>query len=170
MFQALGETSRKYEENVRLDQGVRPPRQEYASPSAASQHRAAPGTAPQPSAFVPPQPHEVPPQPSTSGWVPSGPQPPRSRGSQSSSESEDSETESEFAARKSSSSRLTDLIYEVCPHSRPLLDDARPPRCEFEGWFGQPEVSVSRPCFRLYPQVGEVESEVTAKASLSPLF
>ena len=64
MFQALGETSRKYDENVRLDQGVRPPRQEYASPSAASQPRAAPGAAPQPSAFVPPQ-------PSTSGWVPS---------------------------------------------------------------------------------------------------
>ena len=170
MFQALGETSRKYDENVRLDQGVRPPRQEYATPSAASQHRAAPGAAPQPSAFVPPQPSafvppEVPPQPSTSGWVPSGPQPSRSRGSRSSSESEYSETESEFAARESSSSRLTDLIYEVCPHSRPLLDDARPPRCEFEGWFGQPEVSASRPRFRLYPRVGEVESEVTAKAS-----
>ena len=166
MFQALGETSRKYEENVRLDQGVRPPRQEYATPSAASQHRAAPGAAPQPSAFMPPQPSAfVPPQPSTSEWVPSGPQPPRSRVSRSSSESEYSETESDFAARESSSSRLTDLIYEVCPHSRPLLDDARPPRCEFEGWFGQPEVSASRPRFRLYPRVGEVESEVTAKAS-----
>ena len=175
-FQALGETSRKFAENVRLDQGVRPPRQEFATPSAASQHRAALGAAPQPSAFVPPQPsafvppqppprHEVPPQPSTSGWVPSGPQPPRSRGTRSSSESEYSETESEFAARESSSSRLTDLIYDVCPHSRPLLDVARPPRCEFEGWFGQPEVPASRPRFRLYPRVGEVESEVTAKAS-----
>ena len=165
-FQALGETSRKFAENVRLDQGVRPPRQEFATPSAASQHRAAPGAAPQPSAFVPPQPsafvppprHEVPPQPSTSRWVPSGPQPPRSRGSRSSSESE-------FAAHESSSSRLTDLIYDVCPHSRPLLDVARPPRCEFEGCFGHPEVRASRPRFRLYPQVGEVESEVTAKAS-----
>ena len=117
---------------------------------------------------MPPQPpprHEVPPQPSTSGWVPSGPQLPRSHGSRSSSESEDSETESEYAARKSSSSRLAELIYEVCPHSCPLLDDTRPPRCEFEGWFGQPEVSASRPRFRLYPRVGEVESEVTAKAS-----
>ena len=168
MFQALGETSRKYDENVRLDQCVRPPCQEYASPSAASQPRAAPGAAPQPSAFVPPQPplhHEVPPQPSTSGWVPSGPQPLRSRGSRSSFESEDSETEFEYAARESSSSRLAELIYEVCPHSRPLLDDPRPPRCEFEGWFGQPEVSASRPRFRLYPRVGEVESEVMAKAS-----
>ena len=45
------------------------------------------------------------------------------------------------------------------------MDDALPPRCEFEGWFGQPEVSASRPRFRLYPRVGEVESEVTAKAS-----
>ena len=127
------------------------------------------GAAPQPSAtFVPPQPpprHEVPPQPSTSGWVPSGPQPPRSRGSRSSSESEDSETESEYAARESSSSRLAELIYDVCPYSRPLLDVLRPPRCEFEGWFGQPEVSASQPRFRLYPWVGEVESEVTAKAS-----
>ena len=151
MFQALGETSRKFAENVRLDQGVRPPRQEFATPSAASQHRTAPGADPQPSAFVPPQPpprHEVPPQPSTSGWVPSDPLPPRSRGSRSSSESE-------FAARESSSSHLTDLIYEVCPHSRPLLDDARPPHCEFEGWFGQPEVPASRPRFRLYPRVGE---------------
>ena len=87
MFQALGETSWKYDKNVRLDQGVRPPQQEYSSPSAASQPRAAPGAAPQP------------PQPSTAGWVPSGPQPPRSRGSRSSSESEDSETESEYAAR-----------------------------------------------------------------------
>ena len=167
-FQALGGTSRKFAENVRLDKGVMPPRQEFASPSAASQHRAAPGAAPQPSTFVPPQPpphFEVPPQPSTSGWVPSGPQPPRSRGSRSSSESECSETESKFAVRESSSSRLTDLIYDVCPHSRPLLDVDRPPRCEFEGWFGQPEVPASRPRFRLYPRVGEVESEVTAKAS-----
>ena len=120
MFQALGETSRKNDVNVRLDQGGRTPRQEYASPSAASQPRAAPGAAPQPSAtFVPPQPpvhHEVPPQPSTSGWVPSGPQPPRSRGSWSSSKSEDSETESEYAARESSSPRLAELIYDVCPH------------------------------------------------------
>ena len=36
MFQALGETSRKYAENVRLDQGVRPPHQDFATPSAAS--------------------------------------------------------------------------------------------------------------------------------------
>ena len=109
---------------------------------------------------MPPQPplhFEVPPQPSTSGWFPSGPQPLRSHASRPSSESE-------FAARESSSARLTDLIYEVCPHSRQLLDVDRPPRCEFEGWFGQPGVPAFRPCFRLYPRVGEVESEVTAKA------
>ena len=104
MFQALGETIQKAEANVRLDQGGRTPRQEHASPYAASQPRVAPGAAPQPSAaFVPPPRTEVPPQPSTSGWVPSGPHPPLSRGSRSSYESETSETESEYAARESSS-------------------------------------------------------------------
>ena len=63
-FQALGGTSRKFAENVRLDKGVRPPRHEFATPSAASQHRAGPGADPQPSAFVPPPRFEVPPQPS----------------------------------------------------------------------------------------------------------
>ena len=116
---------------------------------------------------MPPQPpprFEVAPQPSTSGWVPSGPPSPRSRGSRSSSESEASETESEFAARDSTSARLADLIYDACPNSRQLLDDSRPPRCEFEGWFGQQEYSAPRPRFRLYPRVGEVESEVAARA------
>ena len=75
MFQALGETSRKSDENVRVDQGGRPPHREYVSPFAASQPHAAPGPTLQPSADF------VPPQPSTSGWVPSGPPPPRSRGS-----------------------------------------------------------------------------------------
>ena len=170
MFQALGATSRTSDVNARVVQGGRTPRQECVSPSAASQPPAAPGPAPQPSAtFVPPQPpprFEVPPQPSTSGWVLSGPPPPppRSRGSRSSSESEASETESEFAARDATSARLADLIYEACPNSCPLLDDSRPPRCEFEGWFGQREYSASRPRFRLYPRVGEVESEVAARA------
>ena len=148
--------------NARLGQGVRAPRQEYVSPSAAPQPHAAPGPAPQLSAtFVPPQPpprYEVPPQPSTSGWAPSGPPPPpRSRGSRLSSGSEASETESEFAARDTTSARLTDLIYEPCRNSRP-------PCCGFEGWFGQPEYSASQPRFRLYPRVGEVESEVAARA------
>ena len=52
----------------------------------------------------------------------------------------------------------------LCPNSHPLLDGARPPRCEFEGWFGQPESHSSRPRFRLYPRVGEVELEVAARA------
>ena len=72
--------------------------------------------------------------------------------------------ESVSAASDSSFARLADLIYDVCPNSRPLLDDSRPPRCEFEGLFGQPEASSARPHFRLYPRVAEVESEVTAKA------
>ena len=167
MFQALGEACRRTGENASLGQGARTPRQEYADPSAASQPHAAPGSAPQPSAsLVPPPPPrtEVPPQPSTSGWVPSGPPPPRSRGSRSSSESEASDAESDYAARHSAFARLANLIYEVCPNPRPLLDDSRPPRSELEGWFGQSEASGARPRFRLYPRVAEVESEVTAKA------
>ena len=125
MFQALGATSRTSAANARLDNGVRAPRQECFDPSAA------PEPAPQPSAtFVPPQlpPRSgvPPPQPSMSGWVPSGPPPPRSRGSRSSSESEASETESDVSARDDTSARLADLIYEACPHSRPLGDSCRP--------------------------------------------
>ena len=135
MFQAMGESCRKTGEDDSLGQGTRPPRKEYADPSAASQPREVPHSDPQPSAsFVPP-----PPQPSTSGWVPSGPPPPQSHGSRSSSESEASVTESVSVARDSAFARLADLIYDVCPNSRPLLDDSRPPQCEFEGWFGQPE-------------------------------
>ena len=74
-FQALGVDSRTSVGNAQLGQGVRAPRQEFVGPSAAPQHHAAPGPAPQPSAsFVPPQPPprfgDPPPQPSTSGWVP----------------------------------------------------------------------------------------------------
>ena len=161
-FQAMGEPSRK---SFSYDQD-RPPSQEFPFHSAASQPRAAPRAEPQPSAFVPPPPPraEVPPQPSSSGWVPSGPPPPRLRGSRSSSESEASESESVAVSRDSALTRLAELLYEVCPHSRPLLDASRPPQCEFEGWFGQPEASPARPHFRLYPRVAEVESEATAKA------
>ena len=163
MFQAMGESCRKTGESHSLGQDTRPPRKEYAYPSAASQPREAPHSDPQPSAFVPPR-AEVPPQPSTSGWVPSGPPPPHSRGSWSSSVSEASDSESVCVARDSAFARLADLIYDVCLNSRLLLDDSRPPQCEFEGWFGQPEASPARPHFRLYPHVAEVESEVTAKA------
>ena len=170
-FQALGVDSRTSVGNAQLGQGVRAPRQEFVSPSAALQHHAALGPAPQPSAsFVPPQPPPrygvPPPQPSTSGWVPSGPPPPRSRGSRSESESEASESEREFSARDSALARLADLIYEACPDSRPLSDDARQPRCGFKSWFGQPESFASRPHFRLYPRVGAVESEVAARAEV----
>ena len=72
--------------------------------------------------------------------------------------------ESDSSARDWAFVRLADLIYDECSNSRPLLDDSRPPRCEFEGWFGQPEASAARPLFRLYPRVAEVESEVKAKA------
>ena len=141
MFQAMGEASQKTGENVSKDQDVRPPRKEFAYPSAASQPREAPHSDPQPSVFMPPPPPraEVPPQPSTSGWVPSGPPPPRSCGSRSSSESEASDSESVSGSHDSAFARLAELIYEVCPNSRPLLDESRPPQCDFEGWFGQPE-------------------------------
>ena len=149
-----------------LGQGSRTPRPEYAGPFAASQPQAAPSSA-RSASFVPPPPQrsEVPPQPPTSGWFPSGHPPPHSRGSRSSSESEASDAESESSARDSAFARLADLIYDACPNSRLLLDDSRPPRCEFEGWFGQPESSAARPLFRLYPRVAEVESEVKAKAA-----
>ena len=149
--------------NDSLGQGARTPRQEYAGPSAASQPQAAPSSA-HSASFVPPR-SEVPPQPSTSGWVPSGPTPPHSRGSRSSSESEASDAESDSSARDSALAWLADLIYNACPNFSPLLNDSRPPRCEFEGWFGQPEASAARPLFRLYPRVAEVESEVKAKAA-----
>ena len=70
----------------------------------------------------PPPAFEAPPQPSTSGWVPTGPPPPRSRHDSSASDSEASEGESVTSARDSASARLADLIYEVCPDSRPLFD------------------------------------------------
>ena len=91
---------------------------------------AAPGPAPRPSAASanrpPPPGFEVPPsQPSTSGWVPSGPPPSRSApDSRTSSELEDSDTESVLSWRDSASSRLANLIFEVCPESRPLADAA----------------------------------------------
>ena len=73
--------------------------------------------------------------------------------------------ESEVSARDSASARLAELIYNVCPASRPVSDDARQPRCDFEGWFSQPESVASRHLFRLYPWVQEVESEVEARAA-----
>ena len=106
---------------------------------------------------------EAPPQPSTSGWVPPGPPPPRSRHDSSGSDSGASGSESVTAARDSASARLTDLIYRVCPASRPLFDP-KAPLCEFEGWFGQPEASTSSQRFRLYPRVAEVQEEVAARS------
>ena len=106
---------------------------------------------------------EVPPQPSTSGWVPPGPPPPRSRRDSSASELEASEGESVASVRDSASARLADLIYEVCPESRPLFD-ARAPRCGFEAWFGQPEAAASKQRFRMYPRVAEVLEEVDARS------
>ena len=65
--------------------------------------------------------------------------------------------------RDSASARLADLIYEVCPDSRPLFD-ARAPLCGFEAWFGQPEAAASKQRFRMYPRVAEVQEEVAARS------
>ena len=175
MFQALGINGRTSGANSVYvsDQDVRAPRPEQLGPFAAPQPHAAPGTAPPPSdSFVPPQTPprygDPPPQPSTSGWVPSGPPPPRStRDSRSSSESEASEAESDVSTKDSTSARLADLIYEVCPDSCPLQDATRQLRCGFEGWFGQPESSASQPRFRLYPRVEEVAARAEALARCS---
>ena len=157
MFQALGAPRRTPlvpPSNITpLLQDVRAPASEQLG-SAPSLPRSAPVAAPHssaPQAPPHPPPHfEVPPpQPSTSGWVPPGPPPARSRhDSRSSSESEASEADSVVTVRDSTSSRLSDLIYEVCANSRPLVD-ARAPRCGFEAWFGQPEATASRQRFRL---------------------
>ena len=136
-------------EQSRRDRSRSPP---FGARSASSHH--APR---QPPSF------EAPPQPSTSGWVPPGPPPPRSRHDSSGSDSGASGSESVTAPRDSASVRLTELIYKVCPASRPLFDP-KTPRCEFEGWFGQPEASTSSQRFRLYPRVAEVQEEVAARA------
>ena len=128
--------------------------------------RSPPYTAPRASAHQaphPPPPFGVPLQPSTSGWVPPGPPPPRSRHDSSASESEASEGESVTSVRDSASARLADLIYEVCPDSRPLFD-VEALRCGFEAWFGQPEAAASTQRFRMYPRVAEVQEEVAARS------
>ena len=117
-----------------------PPEQSGRAPP-----RSPPYTAPRASAHQAPRPppgFEVPPQPSPSGWVLPGPPPPRSRHDSSASESEASEGENVTSARDSASARLADLIYEVCPDSRPLFD-AKASRYGFEAWFGQPEAAAS---------------------------
>ena len=139
-----------------LEQSSRaPPRSpSYAAPRASA-HQAP----------RPPPPFGAPPQPSTSGWVPPGPPPPRSRRGSSASESEASEGESVTLVRDSASARLADLIYEVCPDSRPLFD-ARAPCCGFEAWFGQPEALASTQRFRMYRRVAEVQEEVAARSEV----
>ena len=174
MFQALGVPSRTTlvppMVNHPLDQDIRAPASEQLGSARAPPPYVAPGAAPPPSASqAPPQPppryEDPPPRHSTSGWVPPGPPPARSRrDSHSSSESEAREAESNVSFRDPASSRLADLIYEVCPDSRPLLDTTRPPLCGFEAWFGKPEATDSKQRFRLYPRIAEVQSEVAARS------
>ena len=153
-----------------FDQDVRAPAPELLGSAQAPPPYSAPGAAPPPSASqAPPHPpprfEDPPPRPSTSGWVPPGPPPARPRrDSRSTSESEASDAESDVSFRDPASSCLADLIYEVCPDSRPLLDTTSAPRCGFEAWFGKPEATASKQRFRLYPRVAEVQSEVAARS------
>ena len=166
MFQGEGAPSRT---PLASQQGFQP-LGAFSAPQQAPYGRAPRSSAPRPAqrASSRQAPHAMPPfgatpQPFTSGWVPPGPPPPRSRHDSSGSESEASESESVSATRDTASARLADLIYEVCPASRPLFD-AKAPRCEFEAWFGQPEASASRQRFRMYPRVAEVLEEVAARS------
>ena len=166
MFQGEGAPSRT---PLAPPQGFQP-LGDFSAPQQAPYGRAPRSSAPRPAqrASSRQAPHAMPPfganpQPSTSGWVPPGPPPPRSRHDSSGSESEASESESVSASCDTASARLADLIYEVCPASRPLFD-AKAQRCEFEAWFGQPEASASRQRFRMYPRVAEVLEEVAARS------
>ena len=167
MFQGMGASSRT---SWVPPSTTSPLPQEDWAPSPEQSGRAPPRSAPftsprdsAPQASRPPLRFEVPPQPSTSGWVPPGPPPPRSRHDSYASESEASDGDSVASFRNSTSARLADLIYEVCPESRPLYD-VRAPRCGFEDWFGQPEAAASRQRFRMYPRVVEVQAEVAARS------
>ena len=163
MFQGEGVPSRTplvppfHDYPLHHDSRAPPPEQ-----SGRALSRSPPFAAPRASTRQTPRPPPAfgaPPQPSTSGWVPPGPPPPRSRHDSS----EASESESVTSARDSASARLADLIYEVCPDSRPLFDP-KAPRCGFEAWFGQPEAAASKQRFRMYPRVAEVQEEVAARS------
>ena len=162
MFQGEGAPSRPplvppyHDYPLHHDSRAPPPEQSGRAPP-----RSPPFAAPRASTHQAPRPppaFEAPPQPSTSGWVPPGPPPPRSR-----HDSEASESESVTSARDSTSARLADLLYEVCPDSRPLFDP-KAPRCGFEAWFGQTEAAASMQRFRMYPRVAEVQEEVAARS------
>ena len=168
MFQGEGAPSRT---PLVPPSGFPPLPHDFRAPQPALSGRAPPSSAPydapRASARQAPRPQPpfgAPPQPSTFGWVPPGPPPPRSRRDSSESESEASESESVSSVRDTASAWLADLIYEVCPDSRPFFD-ARPPRCGFEAWFGQPEAAASRQRFRMYPRVAEVQEEEVAVRS-----
>ena len=167
MFQGEGAPSRTslvppyHDYPLHHDSRASPPEQSGRAPS-----RSPPFAAPHASTCQAPRPppaFEAPPQPSTSGWVPPGPPPPWSRHDSSGSDSEASESESVMSARDFASARLADLIYEVCPDSRPFFDP-KAPRCGFEAWFGQPEAAASKQRFQMYPRVAEVQEEVAARS------
>ena len=126
MFQGKGAPSRT---PLAPPPGFPPLSHDFRAPQPAPSSRALPSSAPHAASRAsarqaphPQPPFGAPPQPSTSGWVPPGPPTPRSRRDSSESELEASESESVSNARDTASARLADLIYEVCPDSRPLFD------------------------------------------------
>ena len=116
MFQAVGVPSGTSVAPSSIGQGARAPASEQLGSASDSQPLSAPvaatpSSAPQAPPPLPPRFEDLPPQPSTSGWVPPGPPPPRNRrDSRSSSESEASEAESDVSCRDSAASRLADLF------------------------------------------------------------
>ena len=113
----------------------------HAAPPPHAPHGSAPFAAPRTSARQAPHvqpPYGSAPQPSTSGWLPPGPPPARSRHESTDSGSEASDLESISAA--------ADCCFW------------------FESWFGQPEPSSSGRHFRMYPRVAEVQEEVAARS------
>ena len=166
MFQGEGAPSRTplgppyHDYPLHHDSKAPPPEQSGRAPP-----RSPPFAAPRASTRQAPRPppaFEAPPQPSTSGWVPPGPPPPRSRHDSSASTRRPVRV-SRSRQLVTASARLADLIYEVCPDSRPLFDP-KAPRCGFEAWFGQPEAAASKQRFRMYPRVAEVQEEVAARS------
>ena len=81
-------------------------------------------------------------------------------------EDSNSDSSSASAAPDSSAALLAEIVYDFCPEARPVSNSTPPPRCGFEAWFDtSPASSSSRLCYRVYPRVDAVESEVADRAA-----
>ena len=116
--------------------------------------------------FAPPPPGGVQGGPSAHAPPPRFSSAPPGTPRDSGSEDSDSGSSSASAAPDSSAAQLAELVYDFFPEARPVSDSAPPPRCSFESWFDpSPASSFSQPCYRVYPQVDAVESEVADHAA-----